>query len=157
MFRIDNFEKCCQIFYILLNFDPERKNMQKKKQKNKAMINPIPRRATQWRRSTSCPRGSGLSRRTRCSEFIARSKTWPRSRCISGDWTGISSSTVNPLWLGLRRRNLDFFSFIKWGAWTRVLTHLVYNIFQLFNVFLLYTGLFVANTLFHPVHFLHSS
>ena len=35
MFRIDNFEKCCQICYILLNFDPERKNMQKKNKKTK--------------------------------------------------------------------------------------------------------------------------
>ena len=42
MFRIDNFEKCCQICYILLNFDPERKNMQKKKTKKQSDDQPYP-------------------------------------------------------------------------------------------------------------------
>ena len=124
------------------------------KQKPKWWTTLPPRRATQWRRSTSCPRGSGLLRRTRCSQFNVRLRTWPRSRYISGDWTGIFSTTVNPLWLGLRRRNLDFFSLLNLSTWTRVYTHLVYNICQPFNVFLLYTGLFVANTLFRPYHVL---
>ena len=126
------------------------------KQKPKWWTTLPPRRATQWRRSTSCPRGSGLLRRTR-SQFNVRLRTWPRSRYISGDWTGIFSTTVNPLWLGLRRRNLDFFSLWNLSTWTRVYTHLVYNICQPFNVFLLYTGLFVANTLFRPFHVLRFS